>query len=103
MSTLKRILGKKGRTTIPYEFRKILDLKHNDVLTFAMNDDCNCVIITKERICTDCIRFLPQEKEVSLDEMLSGLNREEMIQTIAAISKALIDKEDLDAVKDLPD
>ena len=39
MATLRRILGKRGRTTIPYEFRQILDLRHNDVLTFAMNDD----------------------------------------------------------------
>ena len=33
MATLRRILGKRGRTTIPYEFRQILNLKHNDVLT----------------------------------------------------------------------
>ncbi len=54
MVEMKRILGKRGRTTIPYEFRRILDLKQNDVLTFAMDNECNCIVITKERICTDC-------------------------------------------------
>ena len=53
MATIRRILGKRGRTTIPYEFRQILDMRYNDVLTFAINDDRNCVVITKEKICDD--------------------------------------------------
>lgn len=96
MVEIKRILGKKGRTTIPYEFRSLLNLKQNDVLTFAMDDECNCIVITKERICTDCIKFLPSPKEIPLEEYLSQLNREEKLKTIAVLSKALIEKEELD-------
>lgn len=94
MATIRRILGKRGRTTIPFEFRQILDLRQNDVLTFAMNDDKNCVVITKEKICTDCIKFAPCGKEVSLDYFLSQMNRDEMLKTIAALSKALVTTED---------
>ena len=94
MATIRRVLGKKGRTTIPYEFRQILDLRHNDILTFAMNDDRTCVVITKEKFCTDCIKFVPQNKDVSLDDFLSRMNRNEMLQAIAALSKALVSEEE---------
>ena len=103
MPTMRRILGKRGRTTIPYEFRQILDLRHNDVLTFAINDDKTCVVITKEKICTDCIKFVPYGKEISLDDFLSKMNKDEMLQTIAALSKALVSKEDRYEAQDLSD
>jgi len=104
MARIKRILGKRGRTTIPYEFRKILDLKHNDVLTFAMNDAENCVVITKERICTDdCIILHPNGRDVSLDDFLSKMNREEMLKAIATLSKALVEKEDRHETQDISD
>lgn len=103
MATIRRVLGKKGRTTIPYEFRQILDLRHNDILTFAMNDDRTCVVITKEKICTDCIKFVPQGKDVSLDDFLSRMNRTEMLQAIAALSKALVNGEGSHETQDIPD
>lgn len=39
-----RILGKKGRTTIPFEMRKSLGLKHGDVISFTEQDDKSIVI-----------------------------------------------------------
>ena len=101
MPTMRRILGKRGRTTIPYEFRQILDLRHNDVLTFAINDDKTCVVITKEKICTDCIKFVPYGKEISLDDFLSKMNKDEMLQTIAVLSKALVEKEESNATQNI--
>lgn len=93
MATVRRVLGKRGRTTIPYEFRQILDLKHNDVLTFAMNDAHDCVIITKEPICTDCIDFVPYDRDISLEDFISRMNKREIFEAIAALTKALIEKE----------
>jgi bifunctional DNA-binding transcriptional regulator/antitoxin component of YhaV-PrlF toxin-antitoxin module len=98
---MRRILGKRGRTTIPYEFRQILDLRHNDVLTFAINDDKTCVVITKEKICTDCIKFVPYGKDISLDDFLSKMNKDEMLQTIAVLSKALVEKEESNATQNI--
>ena len=79
MKYTRRLLGKRGRTTIPFDFRKKLGLKYNDVLTFALNDDKKCVVITKEKICTDCFKFIPGGKEISLDDFLSQMNREDNI------------------------
>ena len=103
MATIRRILGKRGRTTIPYEFRQILNLKHNDVLTFAMNDEGTCVVITKEKICTDCIKYVPYGKDISLDDFLSRMNKNEMLQAISALSKALVDKEESHATQNISD
>ncbi len=97
MAFIRRILGKKGRTTIPYEFRQILDMRHNDVLTFAMNYDRTCVVITKEKICTDCIKIVPYSKDITLDDFLCQMNKEEMIKAISALSKALVREEESDA------
>lgn len=104
MTMIRRILGKRGRTTIPYEFRQILDMRYNDVLTFAMNNDRTCVVITKEKICTDCIKFVPRSKDISLDEFLSQMSTDEMLKAISALSKALVEKEvTKDAAQNIPD
>jgi len=94
MAKIKRVLGKRGRTTIPYEFRQILDLRYNDVLTFAITDDKTCVVITKEKICTDCITALPNDKEISLDAFLSRMSKEEKLKALSALSKALVSEEE---------
>ena len=53
MTKLYRILGKRGRITIPYEIRKRGGLSCNDVLSFAEQDD-RTVIVRREKICNDC-------------------------------------------------
>ena len=49
MRTL-RILGKRGRITVPYEIRQKLGLRPNDVLSFQIVDD-RTVSIQRERLC----------------------------------------------------
>ena len=49
MRTL-RILGKRGRITVPYEIRQKLGLRPNDVLSFQIMDD-RTVSIQRERLC----------------------------------------------------
>ena len=49
MRTL-RILGKRGRITIPYEIRQRLGFRPNDVLSFQIVDD-RTVSIQRERLC----------------------------------------------------
>lgn len=49
-----RILGKKGRTTIPFEIRKELGIRQNDVLSFTPTDDGRGVVIRKEIVCDGC-------------------------------------------------
>lgn len=91
MATIRRILGKRGRTTIPYDFRQILDMRCNDVLTFAMNDDRNCVIITKEKICDDCIKNIKYPEVQTVFATAGQLNREDKLRLITVLLEMLVE------------
>ena len=49
MKKLFRILGKRGRITIPYEIRQRVGFSYNDVLSFTEADDGRTVIVKRER------------------------------------------------------
>ena len=46
-NTIYRVMGKRGRITIPYEFRQQVGFCCNDLLSFTKQDD-NTVIIRRE-------------------------------------------------------
>lgn len=50
MMRMLRILGKRGRITIPYEIRQKLGFRPNDVLSFRIMDD-RTVLVRRERLC----------------------------------------------------
>lgn len=97
MYTLRKILGKRGRTTIPYEFRQILDMRAQDVITFSINDDKNCVVITKEKICDECIKNIKQPKVVPVGDFFKNMSKDEKVAVIAMLSSMLIAEEGGDA------
>jgi len=74
-----RILGKRGRTTIPYAMRMSLGMKPNDVLSFEQTDD-NAIVIRKEKLCdgftADCIA----ESEQTLLEILKDFTPKQQEQ-----------------------
>lgn len=51
---LLRILGKRGRITIPYEIRQRVGFAYNDVLSFTESEDGRSVIVRREKLCDDC-------------------------------------------------
>ena len=52
-----RILGKRGRVTIPFEIREFVGFGYNDVLSFTVDDE-DTVTIKKERICnSNCAKY----------------------------------------------
>ena len=55
MLRLFRVLGKRGRITIPFEIRQRIGFKYNDVLSFTQQDDGSVVVRRTER-CT-CSSF----------------------------------------------
>ena len=74
---INKILGKRGRITIPYEIRLKMGFKYNDVVSFEEQD--NTVIIRREKICDGCKKDAPNpvEKptdEITLLEFLDGLS-----------------------------
>ena len=47
-NTIYRVMGKRGRITIPYEFRQQVGFGYNDILSFTKQDD-NTVIVKREK------------------------------------------------------
>ena len=50
MLKIYRVLGKKGRITIPYEIRQRIGFRYNDVLSFTQQDDGSvlCLLYTSD-------------------------------------------------------
>ena len=88
---LYRILGKRGRITIPHEIRQRVGFKYNDVLSFTESPDGRAVIVKRERIC-DCSlngKDVQREKdkgEVTLLEFLNGLAPDEQRAALVHLS-----------------
>ena len=78
---INKILGKRGRITIPYEIRLKMGFKYNDVVSFEEQDN-NTVIIRREKICDGCKKDAPNPVEKPTDEIplldfLDGLSAAE--------------------------
>ena len=83
--TILRILGKKGRVTIPYAIRMMLELKQNDILSFSLEN--GKVMITKEKLCDHC-----SNKTGDIADMLTylrSLSTEAKHQALAVLTASL--------------
>ena len=88
MTKLRRILGKRGRITIPYEIRQRVGFAYNDVLSFTEAKDGRTVIIRREKICDDCIdrERIEIEKTVDLEDFLNDLSSEQQRKALIHLS-----------------
>lgn len=89
MKKLYRILGKRGRITIPYEIRQRVGFGYNDVLSFTEADDGRTVIVKREKICDNCGGAQPavrNDDEVTLFDFLSGLSPEQQKAALVHLS-----------------
>lgn len=82
MAQMLRILGKRGRITIPYEMRKRMGFAYNDVLSFTEAPDGRSVVVKREKICDNCKGESIQPKKektdsVTLFDFLNGLSEEQ--------------------------
>ena len=85
-----RILGKRGRITVPYEIRCKVGFKQNDVLSFEESADGRTVVIKREIIC-DCNGEKSKEKkdkqdEITLYDLLNGLSPEQQRAALIHLS-----------------
>lgn len=90
MTKLLRILGKRGRITIPYEIRRRVGFAYNDVLSFAEQDD-RTVIVRREKICDNCSGNpkMPVKQEtdsMTLLQFLDGLSADEQRAALIHLS-----------------
>ena len=83
-----KILGKKGRITIPYEIRSKLGFTYNDVVSFEDKGN-GYVVIKKEKICDSCNQ--PAEADMSILEYLDSLTPVEQNAALVYLSRKRID------------
>ena len=94
--TLYRILGKRGRITIPYEMRQRVGFSYNDVLSFTESADGKSVVVRREKICNNCkgANFSTQcDDEVTLLEFLNGLSEADQRAALIHLSVKWAEKQ----------
>ena len=89
---LLRILGKRGRITIPYELRQRVGFAYNDVLSFTESEDGRSVIVRREKLCDNCQGKAAQdmtEDKAMLLELLDSLPTELQKAAFVQLSNSL--------------
>lgn len=86
MLKIYRVLGKKGRITIPYEICQRIGFRYNDVLSFIQQDD-GSVLVRREKICDNC-KYLEEdfEENITLEDFLDSLSEEEQKDALLHLS-----------------
>lgn len=93
MLKIYRVLGKKGRITIPFEIRQRIGFEYNDVLSFTQQDD-GSVVVRREKICDNCNEFAEEFKEnFTLEDFLDSLSEEEQRDALIHLSLLLAEKQ----------
>lgn len=79
MAQMLRILGKRGRITIPYEMRRRMGFVYSDVLSFTEGPDGKSVIVKREKVCDNCKTEKDKEssESITLFDFLNGLSEEQ--------------------------
>lgn len=86
MNKIYRVLGKRGRMTIPYEIRQRVGLGYNDVLSFTESND-NTVIVKREKICDNCKACHSDESDpITLENFLDELTPQEQRAALIHLS-----------------
>lgn len=84
-----RILGKRGRITVPYEIRCKVGFKQNDILSFEETEDGKSVIVKRERLC-DCGgengKGIVKQDEITLYDFLNNLSPEQQRAALIHLS-----------------
>lgn len=87
MGKIYRILGKRGRITIPYEIRVKVGFQANDVLSFAESEDGRSVVVKREKICDCCKETVQKDgNEITLYDFLNGLSPEQQRAALVHLS-----------------
>lgn len=86
MLKMYRVLGERGRITIPFEIRQRIGFRYNDVLSFTELDDSS-VVVRKEKICDNC-KYLEEdfEKNFTLEDFIDSLSEEEQRDVLIHLS-----------------
>lgn len=90
MEKIYKLIGKKGRTTIPFAIRMKTNLGYNSLVSYEIKDD-NTVILHKEKVCDGC--KTSGVKEGSILDVINSLTETEQKALHRYLSIKLSDKE----------
>ncbi len=79
MNKVYRFLGRNGRTTIPIQIRRMLNISRGDLVGYSVQG--NTVVITKEKVCNNC-----KDRE-SLQEMADQMTPQERKELLSYLMK----------------
>lgn len=93
MIRLFRVLGKRGRITIPFEIRQRIGFRYNDVLSFTQQDD-GSVVVRREKLCDNCNELAEEfEENYTLEDFLDSLSEEEQRNALLHLSLLWTEKQ----------
>ena len=93
--TVRKFLGREGRTTIPYPIRVRLGWEEGDIITFTEQED-GSVLLRQEFLCDGC-EGIPtervmnepeqaEEEEITLQDALDGLTEQEQREALVYLT-----------------
>lgn len=94
MIKMYKILGKRGRITIPYEIRERVGFLPNDVLSFTESEDEKSIVIKREKICDDC-NELPHTKKETVIDYLDSLSQDNQMKALIHLSVKWAEKQNI--------
>lgn len=86
MSKVFRLIGRKGRTTVPFEIRVRMKLGYNSLISYEVKDD-DTVILRREKVCDGCKD--QKVKEGSILDVINSLSATEQKATFHYLAKRL--------------
>ena len=94
MTKIYRVLGKRGRVTIPYAIRRRVGFTCDDILSFSESEDGRTVVIRREKICDECRHTGDGcHREETLLDFLNGLTDEEQHTALIHLSVRWAEKQ----------
>lgn len=91
--TIYRVLGKRGRTTIPYAIRNRIGFQYNDIISFTEQND-GSVVIKREKLCDNCIDIADEYSvDITLEDFLDSLSEEEQREALIRLSLMWAEKQ----------
>lgn len=71
MNKIFKLIGKRGRTTVPFEIRMKMRLGYNSLVSYELKDE-DTLILRKEKICDGCKE--PAIKEATILDVVNSLS-----------------------------
>jgi len=87
MKAIYKILGKKGRITIPWQIRRVLGFTYSDVVSFEIEG--SAVQLRREKLCEGCTAAVapdPKSGTDALAEILDSLTPDELRTALIRLS-----------------